>query len=262
MNQRGNILFLILLAVVLFAALSYAVTSSTQGGGADASSEIAELEAARQADYITLIQNTALRLEMVQGCSSIDYTPPEDQTPGDKSCHMFHPDGGGVGYQEFGLNGCDLAGIEITDLEIGEGCGSLVYAGSSGGNRLYTTASDQSSNDWNNNTSSWGFTGAASWSNGLENTNTLVDREDSGAPYRAAGVCRALGSEWYLPARAEIIDTLYTHRATIGGFSSDEYWSSTEDSGNSSNAYVVDFSDASINKRNKNSNKVFRCVRQ
>lgn len=67
--QRGNILFLILLAIVLFAALSYAVT----GGMAvkedqRISSEKAESAVATIHNYFSLMENTVQRLRMSNGC--------------------------------------------------------------------------------------------------------------------------------------------------------------------------------------------------
>ena len=64
-QQRGNILFLILLAVVLFAALSYAVTQSMRGGGKDGDSENAKLLASEILDYSNLVYSTILRARMV-----------------------------------------------------------------------------------------------------------------------------------------------------------------------------------------------------
>lgn len=60
-SQRGNILFLILLAVVLFAALSYAVTQSTRGGGKNASAETADLAAAQMIQHGSQIENHLMR---------------------------------------------------------------------------------------------------------------------------------------------------------------------------------------------------------
>ncbi len=72
-------------------------------------------------------------------------------------------------------------------------------------------------------------TGATSNSDGKTNTNTIISTQGSGS--YAAKLCQdlVLGgySDWYLPAKAEL-STLYTNKATIGGFTAASYWSSTE----------------------------------
>jgi hypothetical protein len=118
---------------------------------------------------------------------------------------------------------CSGGGCIYTALAIGESCGDLIYAGESGGNRLYTTAADQGF------TWPWatvnGGSGAESYSDGVANTNAM---EANGfANYPAARSCRALGTEWYLPAREELI-MLYNNRGDIGGFLQSMYWSSTD----------------------------------
>lgn len=263
-SEKGNVLFLILIAVALFGALTYAVTSSSRTGANTTEKEQAKLDQAVMDNYMSAINFGKMRLEMA-GCSSIDYTAPADQGAGDKSCHIFHPDGGGVAYQDFGLDSCALQGIDITALAIGETACGVVYAGMSGGNRLYTTAADQGQFSWNNGTSNWTVTGATSTSDGLANTNTLVALADAGAPYNAANACRSLGAEWYLPSQGEL-NVLYTNRAAIGGFNlsgsfpAGRYWSSSENS----NLYARHqrFSDGTQDNHAKSNGLSVRCVRR
>ena len=75
-RQAGNVLFLIVIAVALFAALSYAVTESASGDGKDASDEQAQLDQAVLENYTSAISTGRMRLEIVRGCTSVDYTPP------------------------------------------------------------------------------------------------------------------------------------------------------------------------------------------
>lgn len=267
-SEKGNVLFMLLIAIALFAALSYAVTSSTRVNETTTASEEAQLDQAVMDSYTACLNSGRITLRIMHDCTTINYDPPADWGVGLKSCHMFHPEGAGCIYQDLGLDQCDLEGKELTDLEIGEACGSVVYAGESGGNRIYTTAADQGQFSWNNGTSNWTTTGATSNSDGLVNTNTLVGLSDAGAPYAAAGACRALGTDWYLPARDEL-DLLYTNKDEgvlsgsfneSGSFPAGWYWSSSEY--NNVDARDQRFSDGYQSYYSKNDGLSVRCVRR
>lgn len=144
MSQRGNILFLILLAVVLFAALSYAVTSSMRGGGSDASPEKAQTIATQIINYATMVENTVQRLK-VTGCRDTEisfqnntfagYT--NNNAPADKHCHVFDPAGGGMSAPQWG------------DAELDESNSAAAYYGEmlmTGGNCLWNVGSAGGSN--------------------------------------------------------------------------------------------------------------------
>ncbi len=106
MKERGNILFLILLAIILFVALSYAVSSGMRGGGKDGSPEKVSSQAATLLQQASLIQNTVNRLRLTNGCTDTEisfenptvsgYTNPN--SPGDKRCNLFDPAGGGLSW--------------------------------------------------------------------------------------------------------------------------------------------------------------------
>ncbi|MGM0423153.1 MAG: hypothetical protein ACQEQL_08685 [Pseudomonadota bacterium] len=113
-SQAGNALFLILIAVALFAALSYAVTRSDRGGG-DIDREMAELGAARIINHLADVQAAVQRLTMTGvPLEQLDfYTPERVNNTGGGSysfnntlctsdfCEIHHHDGGGVPYQIF-----------------------------------------------------------------------------------------------------------------------------------------------------------------
>ncbi len=107
-GNQGNALFLILIAVALFAALSYAVTQSGRGGG-NTDREETRLAIAEMMQYTATIQNAIQKLKLVNGCQddqfsfdhsgwSISYF--NHFSPVDESCHIFEPEGGGVTFQD------------------------------------------------------------------------------------------------------------------------------------------------------------------
>lgn len=108
--QRGNALFLILIAVVLFAALSYAVTRSGRGGGG-ISKEQAILDAAAMVSYAGAMTDAVTRLSLVNGCSDTqlnfassrwvsapDYV--NATAPADGSCNIFDVNGAGFTWEK------------------------------------------------------------------------------------------------------------------------------------------------------------------
>ena len=113
--NRGNVLFLILLAVALFAALSYAVTQSSRSGGNDISDEQAAIQAAEIIQWATSVEVAVQRLRLARSLKDNEldfYTTERTMRDGqvftydnfdcsEVSCQVFHPDGGGVSFQTF-----------------------------------------------------------------------------------------------------------------------------------------------------------------
>ena len=110
-GQQGNVLFIILIAVVLFAALSYAISMSTRNNQKDAGAEKIQVTAAALIQYATSVENAITRLRAANSCADTDIsfgTPvyetlagavanPDSKfstTPPNNRCHVFDINGG------------------------------------------------------------------------------------------------------------------------------------------------------------------------
>lgn len=105
-SQRGNVLFIILIAIGLLATLSFAVTWSSQSGGSGAvSKEKARLMASEILEYSKIVTNAVTQLRL-RGCADSElsfansavnsYT--NNAAPSDNTCHVFNTEGGGVNW--------------------------------------------------------------------------------------------------------------------------------------------------------------------
>lgn len=215
-NSR-NVLFLILLAVLFLPA---------------------SLSAQEQSAGIWKVDSAAtLEIDAHDTCKEITNNHASGQP-------MMVPTGSSAQWSTFlsnlpaGVTADDCSGGCIyTALTIGESCDGVIYAGLSGGNRIYTTVADQGWFQWKTENTT---TAAYSTTNGVANTNAMETAGLSLHP--AAQACRALGTEWYLPSQTEL-DLLYdnlvdqngdnTPGGPLGstfGFGASQYWSSTDDS--------------------------------
>lgn len=101
-SESGNVLFLILIAVALFAALSYAVTQSTRSGSGTADKEKSLLSSATMTQHPTAMRTSLIRMVL----SGVDVTDISFNAPAsfgsvsDLTEAVFHPTGGGAVYQK------------------------------------------------------------------------------------------------------------------------------------------------------------------
>lgn len=269
-NVSGNILFFILIVVALFFALAYAVTRSTHGGMDNASQEKAVLNEALTDQCSASVNAGIMRLTMNGNCSlqQISYELPDGKNvnssaPLNKTCHLFHVNGGGIAPCGSYLTGDDPC---MAQLAIGESCNSVIYSGVSGGNRIYTSLADSGTTKWASQHDTTLMNGVSNSGDGLANTNILINLTDDDAPYPAALLCRGLGDKWYLPARDELL-LLYNNRNVgllNGSFDTSGvyYWSSTEGSWHEMVSSVRFSSSASNTNKNKTASQPTRCVRR
>lgn len=111
-KNRGNVIFLILIAILLFAALSYAVTNSNRNSsGGSISKEKAKTYAGQIIQFGASLNQAVLRLK-INGCTDyqLDFSSngiykrlngTESNTvnsnaPSDRHCNVFDPAGGSV----------------------------------------------------------------------------------------------------------------------------------------------------------------------
>lgn len=103
--ESGNVLWYILIAVVLFGALSFAIAQSMRGGGSVMEDERVKISATEIVDYGTVLANAAaqLRLRGIRA-DAISLENPTlagyaNANCADDSCKIFALDGGGVTYK-------------------------------------------------------------------------------------------------------------------------------------------------------------------
>lgn len=105
-SEHGNVLFLILITTALFAALSYAVTQSTRGGG-DVKSDTNKMLVSRLGNNMAQIDLEYQRLRMKCGIEQIDFdentsnAPNQNPlSPSDRSCSLWHSATTGIDYDD------------------------------------------------------------------------------------------------------------------------------------------------------------------
>lgn len=123
-SQRGNAFVYILIAVVLFAGLTFAITSNMQNS---ADKEISEAQAKTAATqilaYASEAQNAINRMTMNgTEIDDIDFTMPSNASFNNAPTinKLFHPDGGGLQYKNLPVNSSNLTTTPANAYYVGK----------------------------------------------------------------------------------------------------------------------------------------------
>lgn len=106
-KNAGNVLFLILIAVALFAALSYAVTQSSRSSGDGVTKDKARLVASEIIQYATRVEQAVSRMRVIGRCTdtqinfnnAVVLTYNNTTAPSDGRCDVFGMNGGTLIFQ-------------------------------------------------------------------------------------------------------------------------------------------------------------------
>ena len=136
-KSQGNVLFLILIAVALFAALSYAVTNSSRiSGNKPVSKETVDLQVSQILTYGQAVSGAILRMKM-NGCddTQISFSNlivagySNSFSPSSKKCHVFDPNGGNISFLKMSPDFFDQDYAAIADFGQWVFTGRLCYMG-------------------------------------------------------------------------------------------------------------------------------------
>lgn len=113
-RQNGNALFLILIAVILFAALSYAITQSNRSGG-DPGKETNLIASTTVMQYADAVKTAMTKMRVRGATNQLDFISPDTPTFDDPpvTYKVFHPNGGGAVWQNVDPNTVELDGSGV-----------------------------------------------------------------------------------------------------------------------------------------------------
>ena len=107
-RQAGNVVFIVLIAIILFVSLSAAVKQAMESGGGAPSAETNTINSTAFIQYASDIKSAINSLKLLNGCSyeDISFTSPfwthtdYDHSPvSNSACRVFSSSGGGIDWQ-------------------------------------------------------------------------------------------------------------------------------------------------------------------